>query len=313
MAKIKKENSIHTYKYQARIEKRLSGLSAAEQAVASHLAAHPEQLPFETADSLSKRLSVSAMTVGRTLRALGYKGLAQLRTEMCAEVSEVAPWSRRGLSKPPAKMKSLDRARALKAELEAVEAVHALAETPEWQRAVKLIARADKVFVAGFHTERGLATVFSDNLAYVRSGVQNFSIENRAYADLRTDASSKSCVVMIDCRRYSRWFRMLGEKTSSLGIPLVIATDVYCSWASKLTPCVLPVRTDSGRFWANHAPLASLLNLLIEDVIEHLGDAMYTRLDAATEFGSAFVGFERVHRQRNKNRKRQGRTILPSV
>jgi len=109
--------------------------------------------------------------------------------------------------------------------------------------------------------------------------------------------------VMVDCRRYSRWFRLLGEKASSLGIPLVIATDVYCSWASTLTPCVLPARTDSGRFWANHAPISSLLNLLLEDVIEHLGDAVHARLDAATEFGSAFVGFERVHRQRQPRKK----------
>lgn len=294
---------VHDYQYQALIEKRLNGLSTAEQAVASHLAAHPEQMPFETADSLGKRLSVSAMTVGRTLKALGYKGLAELRAEMCSEVSDLAPWNRRGTPKSPTVLKSADRTRALKAELEAIEAVHALTETPAWQDAAKLIARADKVFVAGFQTERGLALAFADHLAYVRHGVRYITVENRAFADLRTEASANSCVVMVDCRRYSRWFRLLGEKASSLGIPLVIATDVYCSWASTLTPCVLPARTDSGRFWANHAPISSLLNLLLEDVIEHLGDAMHAHLDAATEFGSAFVGFERVHRQRQTKKK----------
>lgn len=306
MAKKTVTGQVHAYRYQALIEKRLSGLSTAEQAVASHLAAHPEQLPFETADSLGKRLGVSAMTVGRALRALGYKGLADLRVEMCSEVSDVAPWNRRGAPMPPAVLKSIDRTRALKAELEAIEAVHALTGTPAWQEAVKRVAHADKVFVAGFQTERGLAMAFADHLAYVRPGVQYLSVEDRAFADLRTDAGAHSCVVMVDCRRYSRWFRLLGEKTVSLGVPLVIATDVYCSWASTLTPCVLQARTDSGRFWANHAPISSLLNLLIEDVIEHLGDAIHARLDAATEFGSTFMGFERVHRQRQT--KRKGRT-----
>ena len=100
MAKKNVVEKVHDYQYQALIEKRLGGLSTAEQAVASHLAAHPEQLPFETADSLGKRLSVSAMTVGRTLKALGYKGLAELRAEMCSEVSDLAPWSRRGRRRP---------------------------------------------------------------------------------------------------------------------------------------------------------------------------------------------------------------------
>ena len=62
--------SKHVHRYQALIQERLGELSTAEQAVAAHLAAHPEQLPFETAESIAKRLGVSAMTVGRALKAL---------------------------------------------------------------------------------------------------------------------------------------------------------------------------------------------------------------------------------------------------
>jgi DNA-binding MurR/RpiR family transcriptional regulator len=298
MAKGKSSEASHVYRYQALIQDRLADLSTAEQAVATHLAAHPEELPFETADSLAKRLRVSAMTVGRTLKALGYQGLADLRTEMRSEASEAAPWTRRGAVAPaqPA-LKSLDRTQALRAEIEAIEAVHALAETPVWQKAVQWVASADQVFVAGFQTERGLALSFSDQLAYVRPRVRFLSVEDRGFADLKTEANTGSCLVMVDCRRYSRWFRLLGQTAASLGVPLIIATDAYCTWAAKLTPYALSARTDSGRFWDNNAPVASLLNLLLEDVIEHLGDRVYAQLDAATEFRSKFVGFERVQRQ----------------
>jgi DNA-binding MurR/RpiR family transcriptional regulator len=159
----------HKYRYQAAIEKRLPGLSTAEQAVAAHLSAHPDQLPFETADSLAKRLGVSSMTVGRTLKALGYQGLADIRAQMRSEVSDAAgPWGQGVAATSPPVLKDLDRRRALKAELEAIEAVHALAETPVWQEAVKRIAAADQVFVAGFQTECGIAIAFADQLAYVR-------------------------------------------------------------------------------------------------------------------------------------------------
>jgi hypothetical protein len=47
-----------------------------------------------------------------------------------------------------------------------------------------------------------------------------------------------------------------------------------------------------------------MLNLLIEDVIEHLGDAVHAQLEAVSEFGSTFVGFERVHRQRRSKKAR---------
>jgi DNA-binding MurR/RpiR family transcriptional regulator len=306
MTKVPPAATAQKYRYQAVIEKRLPALSTAEQAVAAHLSAHPDQLPFETADSLAKRLGVSSMTVGRTLKALGYRGLADIREQMRSEVSDTAaPWGHAVAANSPPVLKDLDRRRALKAELEAIEAVHALAETPAWQEAVKRVAQADQVFVAGFQTECGIAITFADQLAYVRPRVRYLSIENRAFADLQTEANTDSCLLLVDVRRYSRWFRLLGEKASELGVPLVIATDAYCTWASGLTPHVLQARTDSGRFWDNSAPVVSMLNLLIEDVIEHLGDAVHAQLDAVSEFGSTFVGFERVHRQR-RSRKTRG-------
>jgi DNA-binding MurR/RpiR family transcriptional regulator len=291
------------HRFQSLIQTRLNELSTAEQAVATHLAEHPEQVPFETAASIAKRLGVSAMTVGRTLKALGYQGLGDLRVEMRTEVPDVssAPWGRKGAaSSSTTALKDVDRARAMRAELEAIEAVHALAETAPWKKAVELIASADQVFVTGFQSERGLAIAFADQLAYLRPHVRYLSVESRAFADLRSEATSKSCLVMVDCRRYSRWFRLLGQKAGELGVPLIIATDAYCRWASDVTPYTFQARTDSGRFWDNHAPISSLLNLLIEDVIERLGVAVYSQLDTASEFGSSFVGFDRVHRLRNQ-------------
>ena len=288
------------HRYQALIQSRSADLSTAEQAVAEHLAAHPEQLPFETAGSIAKRLGVSSMTVGRTLKALGYQGLGDLRAEMRSEMPDAtrAPWVRRGATTSAPVPKNVERARAMRAELEAVEAVHALAETPMWQEAVGAIASADQVFVAGFQTERGLAIAFADQLAYVRPRVRYLSVDSRAFADLRTEATNKSCLVMVDCRRYSRWFRLLAQKARAQGVPQVLVTDAYCRWASDLTPYALQVRTDSGRFWDNNSPISSMFNLLLEDVIERLGEAVYEQLDAASEFGATFVGFDRVHRQR---------------
>jgi DNA-binding MurR/RpiR family transcriptional regulator len=300
MSKDSSVQARHVHRYQTLIQARAADLSTAEQAVAEHLAAHPEQLPFETAESIAKRLGVSSMTVGRTLKALGYRGLGDLRAEMRSEMPDATrgPWTKRGATTSAPVPKNVDRARAMRAELEAVEAVHAMAETPTWQEAVGAIASADQVFVAGFQTERGLAIAFADQLAYVRPRVRYLSVASRAFADLRTEATSKSCLVMVDCRRYSRWFRLLAQKATAQGVPLVIATDAYCRWASDLTPHALQVRTDSGRFWDNNAPISSLLNLLLEDVIERLGDSVYQQLDAASEFGATFVGFDRVHRQR---------------
>jgi DNA-binding MurR/RpiR family transcriptional regulator len=306
MAKDNSDGPARVYRYQAIIQSRLADLSAAEQAVANHLLAHPEELPFETAGSVGKRLRVSAMTVGRTLKALGYRGFAQLRGEMRAEVAELAPWAGRPKPSSAPALKSRERARAMQVEVAAIEAVHALAETPMWQESARLIAHADQVLVAGFQAERGLALWFADQLSDVRPHVRFMSVENRGFSDLKTEARGTSCLVLVDCRRYSRWFRLLAQAAATLGVPLVIVTDTYCTWAPKLTPYALMARTDAGRFWDNTAPLSSLLSLLTEDVIEQLGDAVYRRLEAVTEYRMHFVGFERMHR---KPKGRSRRTV----
>jgi len=291
-----------SYQYQLLIQTRLAQLSTSEQAVAAHLAAHPDQLPFETAETLAKRLGVSAMTVGRTLKSLGYRGLGQLRAEMRFELPDgSAPWARRGTSPTLPALKSEERIRALRAEVEAVEAVYALSETTVWREAVAKIAAARHVFVIGFVGERGLAISFSDHLADVRPGVRFLSVENRAFADLRAEGGAVSCVVLIDTRRYSRWFRLMAQKSTDMGVPVIIATDAYCRWASELTPYAFQARTDSGRFWDNHAPIASLLNLLIEDVIETLGDAVHQQLNVGSEFKASFMGFDREQRERKNS------------
>ena len=297
MAKGKSSEPSPVYRYQALIQDRLADLSTAEQAVAAHLVAHPEQLPFETADSLAKRLRVSAMTVGRTLKALGYQGLADLRTEMRLEVSE-APWNRRGDGSPTQPtLRSLDCNQALRAEIEAIEAVHALAETPIWHKAVQAVASADQVFVPGFvDRTRSCNIVFGPTGVCTPASAIHFGggsrirrFENRSdRAQLFRNGGLSSLFALVStpwgdgffpwhpAHHGHRYLLHLGGQAHAL----------YAVRAHGLRAVL-----------DNNAPLASLLNLLLEDVIEQLGDQVHAQLDAATEFRSRFVGFERVHRQ----------------
>ena len=64
-----------------------------------------------------------------------------LRAEMRTEMPDArrAPWMSRVAATATAVPKNLERARAMRAELEAIESVHALAETPAWQQAVDAV------------------------------------------------------------------------------------------------------------------------------------------------------------------------------
>ena len=67
---------------QKKLKSRWDTFTTSEQKIATHLLQNPGGIPFETAASLGQRVGVSAMTVGRFLRNLGYAGLNELKEEL---------------------------------------------------------------------------------------------------------------------------------------------------------------------------------------------------------------------------------------
>lgn len=256
--------------------------TVSERMIAGWLIDNLDRVPFETAASIGSRLGVSAMTVGRFLKARGWNGLAALKDELRED--REAPWL---LARP----RSADA--RLQAELKAISDVYALAETPGWAAVVRLLAGARKVHVVGFQTERGLAASFADHLSHVRGGVCGHEMGPSQFPSLLNDMGPEDMLLLVDIRRYSRHFRMLGERAAAAGVPLVVVTDPYCPWARDLTPHILSAEVSLGHFWDMNTALASLLNLLVEHVVETIGpEKVHERLARNSAYYADFIGFQ---------------------
>ena len=73
---------------QKKLKSQWDTFTTSEQKIAAYLLHNLSDIPFETAASLGERVGVSAMTVGRFLRNLGYAGLNELKVEL----RDDAPW-----------------------------------------------------------------------------------------------------------------------------------------------------------------------------------------------------------------------------
>ncbi|WP_313670408.1 MurR/RpiR family transcriptional regulator [Sandarakinorhabdus sp.] len=266
-----------------RLAERYEHLTVSERMIAGWLADNLDQLPFETAASIGNRVGVSAMTVARLVKSLGYDNLAALKDDLRDDARD-APWL---LTRPAP---SADA--RLKAETAAIAGVYRLAETPEWAAIVALLAAAPRVHVAGFQTEAGLAAGFARHLSYVRPQVQALDMA-AGIMDVLVDAGPQDVFVAIDVRRYSRQFRLLAERVAASGRPLVVITDPYCPWARDLTPHILTAEVALGHFWDMNSALASLLNLLVDGVVQKIGpDQVHERLAVLAEHYADFIGFQ---------------------
>lgn len=270
------------------------GFTASEQKIATYLMHNIRDLPFETAASLSKRVGVSPMTVGRFLRTLGYEGLAELKEEFRGD----GAW--RNFYKPPELPEDGDAvATHLLGETRALAGVHEVARTREWKAVIRQLVSADRVSVASFQHSTFLGLGLANLLQQVRPRVTFNDGADGAYVDMLLDSTRNSCVVLIDQRRYFRQFRDVAEQVVQRKIPLVLITDIECYWARDLTPYSLMI--PASEVWHSYSAMSSLFSLIVAAVIEE-SDGVMERLTEINDLRQDMAGYLGSPRGRTSKR-----------
>lgn len=277
-----------------RIEAVSEQMTRSERLLAAYLTAHAGDLALETAASVSRKVKVSPMTVGRFLRTLGYASFDDLRREVSrAQTSSAwhvgnryATFTRSRASINATMASSLDR------EIGALMAVYGLASGQAWTELVKRVATAQEVYVAGFQTVRGVAMDFAARLEYLRDGVRFVDGANGTYAELfARPGDVNRLLIVVDIRRYARQAQMLAEAAARAAIPLAVVTDAHCHWARSYTADVFHVQTEVGLFWDSNAAITSLLNLLTNEVVARLGKRVGQRAKRLEKLQAQFGAF----------------------
>ena len=275
-----------------RIAERQPRMTRSERRIASYMLGNLHLLPFENAAAIAARTGVSAMTVGRFLRSIGYDGMSELKSELrdAALSSGLRISGRldrirasRGLGK--------DLHRNLQLEVNALLGVYEHVGTPRWKEVVGKLARADEVHVAGFQTLAGVAADFAARLEYLRPGVHAVDGRDGTFAGVFAGRARQPCVVLLEMRRYTRYSRLLAQSAKERGIALVVICDRHCDWFGEHTPLVFTLDTGSTLFWDSQAPFASLINLLLDHVVRRLR-GVDGRLQALAALQDRFGAFD---------------------
>jgi DNA-binding MurR/RpiR family transcriptional regulator len=276
-----------------KIGSRKKRLTRSEKLVAAYVSSHLRDLPFLTAAAIAGKVGVSEMTVGRFLRSLGYSGLDEVKRELASMLHHL-PWlvgdryqQFAGAAGTAGRLSaSLDK------EIKSLVGVYELARSPEFYRAAQMIAQADRVYVAGFQTVRGLASDFAQRLEYVRPDVQLLSGDNGTYAEAFVTDAGRRLLFLVDLRRYSKQTRLLAAQASEVKMPLIIVADSACAWAEAHAAHCFLVGCDIGTFWDSNAPITSLLNLFVDAVIDRLGASVGRRVEQLTRLQGRFDAFQ---------------------
>ena len=258
----------------------LPELSKQEARVAQYMRLHVGDLSFETGASLAGKVGVSEVTVSRLLRRLGYQGMRGLKRELRSQrtnrelLREVASTNLK-VPKPLSEVLDL--------ELEAIRDVFRQCASPTWHRLVEAITLADRVYVTGFQTVRGIAEDCARRLALARSDVRFLAAHDGMLTEWLGPSSNKAqptneCLILIDVVAYAREAPILARLCNETGRSLVIVTDETCHWAKNYTDLVIHASTRSGLFLESTVAITAALNLVVDSVAKQSSSEVAQRL-----------------------------------
>ena len=265
-------------RFEERLQQAMTELSNSEAQVAQFMALNVIDLSFETGASLADKVGVSEVTVSRLLRRLGYEGMRGLKRELQLEQAA------RALSDKAAPSETNAYAAVMEMELKALNGVFQQCSGPDWERLVETIAAAERVYVSGFQTVRGLAEDCARRLSLARSGVSFLSAHDGMLAEWLRSAEDEApgeddCLLLVDVVPYASEAPILAEFCKDSGRSIVVVTDEFCYWAKDFTDLVIYVHSRSGLFLESTVGLTAALNVIVHAVANRDPERTQARLD----------------------------------
>jgi len=273
----------------ALINSRQDSLTKLERRIAAYLVAQPTALLVDTSGTIAERAHVSPMTVTRFFKKLGFDNAASAKDTLKQELygNELRTIGKR--------FDDFQRSRSVANHDEHYQSASAatrraceVSQEPIWREIVNLVAHADSVYATGFQTMGYLANGLVQRLGYVRANVHELDGTDGVYAKLLTDPAPKRTLIIIDTFRYGRNGPVLAKAARDRSAQVVIFCDELCDWATPITPYVVALPTEEGFFFRPTTAIHFSLNLLIQDVIDELGESVREQMKLLSQAQELF-------------------------
>lgn len=248
------------------IRSKLPGLTKSEARIARYILNNEARVGLETGASLAAATRVSEITISRFLRKLGFRGIRDLKSQLKAKITpEQVPSTERFM-----RLLSSSESALIETEAQAMRKLSSQLARPEWAEMCKALHAADRVFVTGFQTVRGMAEDFARRLGIVRDAVRFLSVHESGLVEWSPPAASTdgtdNIFVLVDITPYAREAEKVCQIARRLGFKVIVLTDEFNNWAYSHTNLVFHVESKTGLFLESTATLNAMLNFVIHTV-----------------------------------------------
>ena len=276
-----------------RLATALPGLSPAGRRVARFLNENRPLALALSAMELASRTGTSDATVVRTVQALGFAGLPELKRDLAAALAAPPPDPALAMRRTLAEAGE-DSGRAVDLAIETQrEAVEALAR-PEaratLRAAVATLHPAQRILVFGLGPSAALARYLAILLGRAGRAARALDASGIALADQMLDLGAGDALLVLAYGRAYREVVALFDEAKRLALPVVLVTDSLDRSLARHADVVVPARRGRARRVALHGATLVALEAIALGLAAMAGERALAALDRLNDLRAAIAG-----------------------
>lgn len=276
-----------------RLAAALPGLSPAGRRVARFLTEHRPLALALSAMELAARTGTSDATVVRTVQALGFAGLPELKRELAAALAAPPPDPSEAMRRTLAEAgEDADRAvdLAIETQREAVEALAQPEARAMLRAAVATLHPARRILVFGLGPSAALARYLATLLGRAGRTTRALDASGIALADQMLDLGPGDALLVLAYGRAYREVVALFGEARRLALPVVLVTDSLDRALARHADVVVPARRGRARRVALHGATLVALEAIALGLAAMDGDRALASLDRLNDLRAAIAG-----------------------
>jgi len=274
-----------TLTFEDRVAERLPAMTPAEQRVVRYFQDNREEVLIASAAALAARVETSDATVVRTVKALGFAGLPELRTALAGEL-------RRSLSPADRLTRTLTEAgdslaaaftMTLDIHLRSLETLRQTITPELFETAVAAVVDARRSLVFGLGPSGAIATYFVTQL--IRFGLDAAALTRSGLLfadDLRTLREGDLVIILAYGRVYTELAALLDE-IDRRGLRSLLVTDTLAAVLRRRVEIVLPVARGRADMLSMHTATLGFIEALLVGIGVRRPDETVASLEQLNE------------------------------
>ncbi|MEM7041823.1 MAG: MurR/RpiR family transcriptional regulator [Pseudomonadota bacterium] len=248
-----------------------------ERRLADLLLEQPMTVVEQSAAQLAERATVSKATTTRFFRRLGYQSFKAAQKAAREQGVEPQPMEF-GARMHRLAHQQMDLSQHLQSEVQNLVRSIEQQRSDDMSRAVRMLARADKLWVVGFGDNYPLAHFARALLIKIRPDIRMIPIGGFSVPEEFASISASDTMLAFGLSRRSRALRNIVRSAGQAGARIVFVTDYASQPPAGTETVMLRCRSVGAAVFDSPTAAVSLMIYLCSALAAHLGEASIERL-----------------------------------